>query len=238
MHRGRRSSPQSGRPRATSAAKVGPESTAWGQPDSISPPTSDIVLSDPVSIPLVQCNIGNGSRRCGWSCRITPRRNCAGTTSNTPSAPSIAAAISVVARILGSRVTSGKNMGFRCRSLISDTTSRSRAQSTASEPACRATIASAVPHAPPPMTARRLNCASRRRSRLDPGTWTPRRGAIERPARAQRCVQPIDQPEPQPLNAGPRDHRPVIGAQYRRGRHKAQPRLLCERRQSLPQKSV
>src|SRR3546814_17771944 len=43
---------------------------------------------------------------------------------------------------------------------------------------------------------------------------------IERPARARRCVEGVDQPEAEPLEPGPGAHRAVVGAQIQRRRGK------------------
>ncbi len=135
---------------ATSAAKLGPDSTATGIPGATSTAISDIVNSDPFSIPLAQ-------RRSGilGAIRVkTPRRNWAGTTITAASAPWSAAAGSVVAAIAGSSATPGRKMGLSWLVLIAATSAGSRAHSIGSAPARRATIASAVPHALPPKIAR------------------------------------------------------------------------------------
>ena len=43
---------------------------------------------------------------------MTPRRNCAGTTSNAASAPAIAEPMSAVAVMVGSNITPGRKRGF------------------------------------------------------------------------------------------------------------------------------
>src|SRR4051812_575315 len=92
---------------------------------------------------------------------------------------------------------------------VSDTTEAgSRAHSMASRPARAAALASAVPHAPAPITAMR--------SMLTP---LPRAGErIERPARARRDVERVGETECKPLAAGPGNHGAVVGAQFRRRR--------------------
>src|SRR5438552_10517758 len=51
--------------------------------------------------------------------------------------------------------------------------------------------------------------------------------AIERPARARGDIERVGEPAHQPLAAGPRDHRTVIGAQF--GRRRDQHGALLDR---------
>src|SRR6516162_9905757 len=138
-----------------------------------------------------------------------------------------------VAVISGSSLTPGKKNGFSCRLLIAATTSGSRAHSTDVEPARRATMASAVPQAPPPMIANRLIV-----SRLNPGSRPRWCGGIERPTWPKRRVKTIYEAEAKPLQPRPGDHRPVVGTQRRRRRHKAQPRISSERRKAPSQLTI
>jgi hypothetical protein len=52
-----------GRSRATSTAKLGPESTAEGVSGIVSAAISDMVFSEPVSIPLAQWSTGTPGGR-------------------------------------------------------------------------------------------------------------------------------------------------------------------------------
>ena len=70
-----------------------------------------------------------------------------------------------------------------------------------------ATWASAVPQAPPPITA---SCSIVMPSPL-PRAPFPR--FVERPARPRRRVEPVDQPGGEALGARPADHRRIVGAQ-------------------------
>ena len=87
-----------GRPRATSAAKLGPDMTAKGDAGNISAPICDIVASEPASIPLAQCSSGSPGAATAAQAPSTPRRNWAGTTSSAASASTTAASRSPLAR--------------------------------------------------------------------------------------------------------------------------------------------
>ena len=117
----------------------------------------------------------------------------------------------------------GRKSGFSCRSLIAATTSSSRAHRTTFEPARRATRASAVPQAPPPMIASRFTRPTSFVSPRNPRSRRPRGAGVERPARARRRVETVDKAKAKPLDPRPGDHRPVVGAQRRRRRDKTQP---------------
>ena len=139
---------------ATSMAKVGPDSTAWGAAGRVSATTSVISLQLPFSIPLAQISTGALNRPAAAMAAVTGRRNCAGATRIAASAPWRAAAMSDVASIAGSSVTPGR-YGFSWSALILAAISGSWACRITDRPARRATMASAVPQAPAPMTAKR-----------------------------------------------------------------------------------
>ena len=97
-----------GKPRATSAAKLGPDNTARGEAGVSSAAISDIVLSEFVSIPLAQSSSFRRGGKSGASLITTLRRNCAGTTISAPSAPASAASGSAVAAMAGSSAMPGR----------------------------------------------------------------------------------------------------------------------------------
>src|SRR5712671_2204585 len=141
--------------------------------------------------------------------------------------------MSAVAVILGSSVTSGRRTRFSCRSLMAATTSGSRAHNTGIEAARRATMASAVPQAPPPMTASRFTG-----SRVNPRSRPRLRGGIERPTGSQRRVEAVNEAKAQPFEPSPGDHCPVVGTESWRRRNKTQPGTLGERGKVLSQSTI
>ena len=97
-----------GWPRATSAAKVGPDSTATGDPAGRAAAAASLIsASDPCSTPLAQITAGTGRDSFSASLAQTPRKCWAGVTSSSAShaAKSLR---SSVARKAGSRVIPGR----------------------------------------------------------------------------------------------------------------------------------
>ena len=86
-----------GSPRATSAAKVGPESTARRARGSAAATTSLISAPLPASIPLAQMITGSAAATCGASAPATARRCCAGTARSSASAAAASASDAVAA---------------------------------------------------------------------------------------------------------------------------------------------
>ena len=84
-----------GCPRATSAAKVGPDRMAAGLTGSASPTTSLIVFAVSRSIPLAQTATGAEGARCGARSAQVSRTACAGTASRTASTAAASAASAV-----------------------------------------------------------------------------------------------------------------------------------------------
>ena len=117
-----------GRPRATSPAKLGPDSTAGRACGMVSARTSVISFSDPCSIPLAQRTMRRPSRTCGAKALSVARKCWAGATASTTSLPARSAK-SPVARIAGSRSTPGRKLVFSWLVFTAATTSASRAQS-------------------------------------------------------------------------------------------------------------
>jgi hypothetical protein len=58
----------------------------------------------------------------------------------------------------------------------------------------------------------------------------PRGTGVERPARAKRRIETVDEAKAKPLDPRPGDHRTVVGAQGWRRRDKMQPVALRESR--------
>src|SRR3954470_791427 len=82
-----------------------------------------------------------------------PRRRCDGVATQTRLAPSTALARSLVARTVGAMRTPGRKRGFSCSRMIDEATSASYAHTVTAWPLRASRSASAVPHAPAPMTA-------------------------------------------------------------------------------------
>jgi len=141
-----------GRPRATSAAKLGPERTAGQACGSASARTSVSRRFVDCSTPLAHSTTGFAGATWGASVSSTPRICWAGVTISTASAAA-ACVRSPVARIWGSSAMPGRKVRFSCAPFTASITAASRAQSVTSRPAVAATCASAVPHAPAPITA-------------------------------------------------------------------------------------
>ena len=172
-----------GRPRATSPAKLGPDSTAGAACGRVSARTSVISFSEPCSTPLAQRRTGRPSRACGAKADSVARRCWAGATMRTRSLPARSAK-SPVQAMAGSSSTPGRNRRFSWASLTEATTSASRAHSVVESPARAQTWARAVPQAPAPMTAARSKVPLE--EWLMP--WRPfgRRGGWDRPRRPPR----------------------------------------------------
>ncbi len=115
--------------------------------------TSLIRLHVPSSIPF----ISETSSVCGRDERRQATRQersvCAGTASTTRSAPSSAAAGSVVAVSDVGSVIPGRYLGFSWVAVIADAVASLRAQSVTGVPASQSTCANVVPHDPAPRTA-------------------------------------------------------------------------------------
>src|SRR5438552_8890445 len=81
------------------------------------------------------------------------------------------------------------------------------------------------------------NCPANR-SPLHTRSRTGRRVTVEGPSRLERCIETVDEAEPKPLDASPRDYCSIIGAQSRRWRNKAQPGLIGEARKAFSQSFI
>ena len=147
-----------GLPSATSRAKVGPDRIATGLPGAIWAATSLISRPLTASTPLLATTSGTPSARTGSASASVTRKYCAGVAQTSRSLSRAAWRIADVARIAGSSGTSRRKTGFSWRSLMSRTVAGSFAHSVTSSPARASVCASAVPHAPAPMTAAVLNC--------------------------------------------------------------------------------
>ena len=108
----------------------------------------------PRSMPLAQAMTGVAGFRCGASVVAASRKFCAGVASRMMSARA-AAAMSAVMPIPVSMLTPG-SFGFFRVAFICAALSALRAYSMTSRPARTAAHASAVPYAPPPITATEL----------------------------------------------------------------------------------
>src|SRR5262245_13366337 len=166
-----------GSPRATSKAKLGPDSTAWLARGIVSHSTSPRSLPVACSRPLAHSRTGLRAGRCCASAPATERTCWAGATISTASCRATRPR-SAVALTPAWSVTPGRNAEFMWLALISATTSGSRAHRHTWRPARHRVCASAVPHAPPPSTPRLENvpenvmshapCAKGRRCRRLP----------------------------------------------------------------------
>src|SRR5213078_1847665 len=140
----------------TSRANDGPDSTAIGASfGSTSANTHDGVASRSGSRPLDTLTT-NAPRPIWPRARVmTSRTAWDGAADTTTSAPRTAAVKSPSAVTAGASAAPGRNMWFRCSRFTLSTTSGSRAQRvTMSKSPLRASrSASAVPQAPPPITA-------------------------------------------------------------------------------------
>ncbi len=168
-------------PRATSSAKLGPDRIAGVARGKVSAITSVMKRCVPRSIPLAQATTGTAFT---WapSAAAAARRSCAGTASSTASACATSA-IAPVAATRRSISTPGRR-GLSRRLVSIATTAASRAQSVTSRPARAAAFASAVPHAPAPITAMRWSAISE-----PPAASAPRRrrAASARGAKHRAC---------------------------------------------------
>ena len=156
--RPRRATPTStavGSPRATSAAKLGPESTTTGCPAVASSPiTCDMRCSESVSSPLVALTRTAAAGSDEATARATAPQAVRGHREDDdrrrPAAPPAAAP--PASRDRGDRPP-GDTAGSRASRAISATSSGSRAHSRTSCPTRARWIASAVPQLPAPSTA-------------------------------------------------------------------------------------
>ena len=146
-------------PRATSAAKLGPDRIAGTAAGAHSAITSVMNFSVPRSIPLAQTIIGVRGAISGASNFVTARTACAGTTTR------IAGACAASAGIGGDRnavidAYAGQELAFAFFGKLREREQASGSQSVTSRPARAQVSASAVPQAPAPMTAMWLNAMS------------------------------------------------------------------------------
>jgi hypothetical protein len=103
-------------------------------------------------MPLAQMTTGVPAGRTGRISSAIARRCCAGVAINTPSVRASTRARSPLAETEGSILISGRKSVFSWPSLMAATTSGSRAHNLTSRDGRVRTPASAVPHAPPPIT--------------------------------------------------------------------------------------
>ena len=122
---------------------------------STSASTHDSVVSRSGSSPFDTLTTRAPPRSAGPARAMTSRTACDGADDTTTSAPRTASPKSPLARRVGPSTAPGRNIGFACSRLMPSTTSGSRAHRvTDSKPPLRASrSASAVPQAPPPITA-------------------------------------------------------------------------------------
>lgn len=111
-----------------------------------------IRISESSSIPLARLTRVASAPRWPFQCSRLVRKVCDGTASSTVHAPDRASAGSLVARIDSGSGTS-TYPELRWLRLISSASSGRRAHSVTLLPASANTFASAVPHAPAPITA-------------------------------------------------------------------------------------
>jgi hypothetical protein len=97
--------------------------------------TSLIRLREPSSIPFIRETTSDWPGTCGAQAVRFSRSVCAGTDRTTRSAPSSAAATSVVAFSVGGSVSPGRYRGFSWSSVMAVATSACRAHSVAGVPA-------------------------------------------------------------------------------------------------------
>ena len=203
-----------GRPRATSPAKLGPDSTAGAAAATVSASTSVISFSEPCSIALgAQHHRQAGA---GVQGEIAAARRADAAPATTARMKSRSGQIRRGRRWRGRRrraATPGRNSRFSCVGVDRARPPRPRApRAAAPGPARAATWASAVPQAPPPSTP---TVAVTPWRPLRPGTWVGLASAAASSS-GQRGradgVQAVDHARRQPLGAGQRDHRGVVGA--------------------------
>src|SRR5262249_12764525 len=142
-----------GSPRATSMAKLGPDSTAPLACGMVSASTCPKSLPVACSRPLAHNTRGVPADTWAASAPATERTCWAGATIKMASWRAMCSR-SVVASMPASSATFGRNARLVWRALISPTTSGSRAHKHTLRPVRHRVCASAVPQAPPPMTPR------------------------------------------------------------------------------------
>ena len=199
----RQGSPPSAGPRATSCAKVGPESTAigaFGQASRATSWSSSPLLS---SMPLEHRISGLSQSGARSS---TARMCCAGRDDQ----PGVALVeFGEVARSRGSPGRAGRRRerpGFRGRVDRLDDLGLASPTASVSRPPAAATWASAVPHAPPPMRTAELHALT-----PAPRTFSALSSSGQR-ARAGASSGSVS-PAASRSAPGPGDHRRIVGAQ-------------------------
>ena len=141
-----------GNPRATSAAKLGPDRIAGRcQCGAHSAMISVMNLCVPCSMPLAQAISGVFFDSDGASKVITDRTACAGTTTRIASLPAVSPSSRVTLMVSFSFTPGRKRLSRFCTRYAA--LSASCSHSTTSRPARAQVSASAVPQAPPPSTA-------------------------------------------------------------------------------------
>ncbi len=173
---------------AISLARLGPVTTATREGSAPVTWTTTWLIRINVSssMPLARLtSVTSSPSRSFQSVRLA-RSVCDGTASSTVHAPASASAALLVARIDFDSSTSPRYSVFRWVSLISSASSWRRAHRVTSLPASANTLASAVPHAPAPMTAASTTASPYRGPSGDIPTaaagWTGRMRAHERHA--------------------------------------------------------
>lgn len=142
-----------GRPRATSCAKLGPDSTAIPAPGSACPIASASNPDPGCAKPFAARTMWRGTLAVRPIAPATSVAWAAGTARMAMSASASVAARSTDMSIAGARATPGRQGVFWPRSRIAATTSARRAQSATLRPCAACACASAVPQAPAPMIA-------------------------------------------------------------------------------------
>src|SRR5581483_8337842 len=221
-----------GSPRATSAAKLGPDRIAGTAAGAHSAMISVMNLCVPRSMPLAQATKGTAAGRSFAAEPATARIACAGTTARTASART-ASARSRVSPIRSSSFTPGRKRLSRLADKCSEFLA-SNSHNVTSRPARAQVSASAVTQAPPPSSAMRWRlmpaCPT---MRLFICSCAPSRALgggdlVQRPARARCDIHGIDETERPPLATGPRYHRAIVGTQIKRWRNKRGADLECQ----------
>ena len=149
-----------GCPWQTSAAKLGPLSTAKRACGRHSANTCDMSASDSASMPLVALTTSVPSRTAPASGVATARTAWLGGAETTTSAPLTASRGVAGGPERRARArTPARKSGFSCVRLIASATSGSKAQSRTSSPLHASRLARVVPQLPAPSTATRVTGA-------------------------------------------------------------------------------